>query len=350
MADYDDVCVLIPTYNEAGAIGAVVDGFHDEGLENVLVIDGGSDDGTREIAADHGAEVVQQSGSGKGQAVREAFRHIEEPYILMVDGDGTYCPEDAHALLEPLLEGEAGHVIGDRFGDMESGAMTRLNRVGNRLINRAFARIHGREFQDILSGYRAFTRESVERFGLTSDGFGIETELAVECVKHNVSTAVVPIRYEARPDETETNLRPFRDGGVILLTLYRMAKTNNPLFYFGSVGIASLLAGAGLGVYVAVEWFTRGISHNVLALVGGIAVIFGVQLLMFGTLSDMIVKLHREQMYRLDRALPDDRDASRSERSGPVSDPERAIEYGKGGETSPSPETGSSKQRANEDT
>ncbi|CCQ34765.1 Glycosyl transferase protein [Halorhabdus tiamatea SARL4B] len=313
MPTRDDVCVLIPTYNEAAAIGEVIDGFHDQDLQNVLVIDGGSDDDTQQISADHGARVVEQSGSGKGQAVREAFEHIDAPYVLMVDGDGTYRPEDAHALLEPLLSDEADHVIGNRFADMESGAMTRLNRVGNRLINRAFETIHGRNFVDILSGYRAMTRESIERFDLSSEGFGIETELSVECVKHNVTTEIVPIRYESRPDETETNLRPFRDGGIILLTLYRMAKTNNPLFYFGSVGIASLLAGGGLGTYVGVEWFTRGISHNVLAMVGGIAIVFGVQLLMFGTLSDMVLKLHREQMHRLDQVLDDDRD--RDERS-----------------------------------
>ena len=310
MPTRDDVCVLIPTYNEAAAIGEVIDGFQAEGLETVLVIDGGSNDDTQQIAADHGAEVVEQSGNGKGQAVREAFEYIEAPYVLMVDGDGTYRPADADALLEPLLSGEADHVIGNRFAEMEADAMTRLNRVGNRLINRAFETIHGRNFVDILSGYRAMTRESVERFDLSSEGFGIETELSVECVKHNVTTEVVPIHYESRPDETETNLRPFRDGGIILLTLYRMAKTNNPLFYFGSVGIASLLAGGGLGVYVGVEWFTRGISHNVLAMVGGIAIVFGVQLLMFGTLSDMVLKLHREQMHRLDQVLDEDRDGT----------------------------------------
>ncbi|WP_275883438.1 S-layer glycoprotein N-glycosyltransferase AglJ [Halorhabdus sp. BNX81] len=307
MPTRDDVCVLIPTYNEAAAIGDVIDGFHDQDLQKVLVIDGGSADDTQEIAAEHGAEVVEQSGSGKGQAVREAFEYIDAPYILMVDGDGTYRPADADVLLDPLLSGEADHVIGNRFADMESGAMTRLNQVGNRLINRAFARIHGRDFVDILSGYRAMTRESIDRFDLSSEGFGIETELSVECVKHNVTTEVVPIRYESRPEDTETNLRPFRDGAVILLTLYRMAKTNNPLFYFGSVGTASLLVGALLGVYVAVEWFMKNISHEVIAIVSAVGIIFGVQLLVFGVLSDMIFKLHREQMHRLDQVLEDTR-------------------------------------------
>ncbi len=303
MAEYDDVCVLIPTYNEAETIGDVVSGFRAEGLENVLVVDGASEDGTRELARDHGARVIQQSGTGKGQAIREALGEIEAPYVLMADGDATYRPGDADQLLEPLLSGTADHVVGNRFADMDPDAMSRLNRVGNRLINGAFRFVHGRDLQDILSGYRAFTRSSVERFTLTSDGFGLETELSVECVKHGVPTAVVPIGYDPRPDESETNLRPFQDGAVILVTLYQMAKTNNPLFYFGSVGVLGLLAGLLIGGFVGFEWFVRGISHEVLALVSGVSVLLGIQLLIFGVLSDLIVSVNREQNRRIDRLV-----------------------------------------------
>ncbi|MUV90045.1 S-layer glycoprotein N-glycosyltransferase AglJ [Halapricum sp. CBA1109] len=313
MVDRSDVCVLIPTYNEAAAIGDVVEGFRERGYENVLVMDGHSTDGTREIAERKGARVHTQSGTGqgagKGQAVREALSLIESPVVLMLDGDATYRPDQAERLLEPIFEGEAEHVIGDRFADMESGAMSRLNQFGNRLINRLFRTIHGKDFADILSGYRAFTLDSARRFALTADGFGIETEMAVECVKHSVRTTVVPITYEARPDDADTSLSPVRDGSVILLTLYRMAKTSNPLFYFGSVGTVSMLLGVLAGIYVVVEWVTRGISHEVIALVGGLAIIFGVQLLIFGVLSDMIVTLHREQMHFIERLSREDETA-----------------------------------------
>jgi glycosyltransferase (TIGR04182 family) len=219
--------------------------------------------------------------------------------VLMLDGDGTYRPADAPAMLEPLLAGDAAHVIGNRFADLADGAMPRLNRAGNRLMNRVFASVHGRNFVDILSGYRAFTRESVERVTLTSEGFGIETELAVECARRDIPTTVVPISYLSRPDESEPNLRPFRDGGVILMTLYARAKTSNPLFYFGSVGTVLSLLGVLLAGYVGVEWFTRRVSHEVLAFLAAFAVLTGVQLLIFGVLSDLIVTLHREQMRRL---------------------------------------------------
>ncbi|WP_227373757.1 S-layer glycoprotein N-glycosyltransferase AglJ [Haladaptatus halobius] len=300
MPDCEDVCVLIPTLNEAETIGEVVDGFRERGFSNVLVVDGDSDDETRDIATDCGARVIEQSGVGKGQAVREGLDHIETEYVLMLDGDGTYSPEDVERMLDPLDDGYE-HVIGDRFAEMGEGSMTRLNRFGNRIINRAFLVIHGQDFQDILSGYRAFTRKSAERAYLTSDGFGVETELAVECVKHGIPTTVVPIRYEERPEDSETNLHPIWDGGNIIMTLYQLAKTNNPLFYFGSMGMLSGLLGVVLGIYVGIEWFIPPrVSHEVLAVVAGVAIIFGVQLLMFGVLSDMIVTLHREQMRRID--------------------------------------------------
>lgn len=307
MPDPADVCVLVPTLDEGETIGDVVREFREAGFNEILVIDGGSTDDTRSQAKDAGACVLEQSGQGKGQAVREAVRdHIERPYVLLLDGDGTYRGADAEAMLAPLSEGY-DHVIGNRFADMRPGAMTRLNRLGNRLINRTFTLVHGERFEDILSGYRAFTRESFERMTLRSDGFGVETEMAVECVKKGIPTTVVPITYLPRPAGSSTNLRPFRDGGVILLEIYRRAKTNNPLFYFGSVGLLSLLGGGGVAVYVAVEWVTQRISHEVLAVVAAFGIIVGVQLLMFGVLSDMLLDLHEEQIKRID-ARTDDRE------------------------------------------
>ncbi|WP_256392236.1 S-layer glycoprotein N-glycosyltransferase AglJ [Natronoarchaeum rubrum] len=303
-----DVCVMIPTLDEAATIGDVIDEFRDLGYENVLVADGGSSDGTREIAEDRGARVFVQSGSGKGQAVREALRRVDAEYVLMLDGDGTYRPADAEALLEPLREGRASHVIGDRFAEMHPDAMSGLNRFGNGIINSAFGVVHHRDLGDILSGYRAFTTESVERLDLVADGFGIETELSVECVRHGIDTEVVPIHYDPRPDGSETNLHPFRDGATIMLTLYRLAKMNNPLFYYGSIGVTAILAGMLVATWVAYRYFVVGISHEVMAMLSGFGVLLGVQLLMFGVLSDMVVTLHREQRQRLERIAARDDD------------------------------------------
>ena len=299
--DFDDVCVLVPAYNEAETIGDVVAEFRAAGFDDVLVVDGGSDDDTPAIAEAEGARVVTQSGSGKGQAVREGIReHIDREYVLMLDGDATYGVDDAEAMLEPLRAGEADHVIGNRFSDLRDGAMTRFNQFGNRLINRGFELVHGENFTDILSGYRAFTRESFLKMTLSADGFGIETEMAVECAKRGVPTTVVPITYHPRPSGSDTNLRPIRDGGIIFLELYRRAKTNNPLFYFGSLGVLSTVSGLVIAAYVLVEWLTRSVSHEVLAVVSGFGIIVGVQLLMFGVLADLVLSLHRDTLQKID--------------------------------------------------
>ncbi len=331
MSDYDDVCVLLPAMDEVETVASVVDSFREAGLDNVLVIDGGSTDSTQEAAREAGARVVEQTGRGKGQAVREAVHdHIESPYVVMADADATYDASDAHAMLEPLLAGEADHVIGNRFADMRPGAMTRLNRIGNRLINASFRVIHGEEYRDILSGYRAFTRESFRRMHLSSDGFGVETEMAVECVKNQLSVTVVPITYRERPGGSATNLHPLRDGGVIFIELYRKAKTNNPLFYFGSAGTVSTAAGAIMTAYVLYRWIVYGIGHEIIAVGAVGATILGIQLLIFGVLADMILSLHREQVARYeeavgdrhpvratpDRSDPDPSDADRSANDG----------------------------------
>ncbi|TQQ78370.1 S-layer glycoprotein N-glycosyltransferase AglJ [Halonotius terrestris] len=305
MAPSADVCVLLPAFNESATITDVITSYQAAGFTDILVIDGGSTDGTRELAREAGATVITQTGTGKGQAVREAVRKIDARYVLMADADMTYLADDAETMLEPLLAGEAEHVIGNRFADMKPGAMTTFNKIGNQIFNRFFSVVYGYDYGDILSGYRAFTTESFERLTLSADGFGIETEMAVQCAKQNIETTVVPITYRPRPDGSATNLHPIKDGSVIFMELYRNAKTSNPLFYFGSVGLLSTTLGVGLLGFVIYRWLAFNIDHELIALGGVASILLGVQLLIFGFLADMIQSLHREQRERIDRLETD---------------------------------------------
>lgn len=299
----DDVCVLIPTLDEEATIGDVVDGFRDQGYDDVLVIDGGSTDGTQEVAEDHGARVVEQSGSGKGQAVQEAIQLIDRDHVVMVDGDGTYLPEEIDELLEPLDRGY-DHVIGDRLGNRET--FSRLNYVGNRVFNAMFRFAHGRDLDDILTGYRAFTLASIRRLHLEESGFGIETEMTVEALKHEQKMLSVPITYRERPEASATKLRPFRDGARIAYTIYRMTKTNNPFFYFGSVGLLLFAAGMGTGMYVVYDRFVNQVTHNLLAVLTALLVLAGIQMFVFASLSDVLLELHRDEMRAIRRLRDDD--------------------------------------------
>lgn len=297
----EDVCILIPTLNEEEAIGGVVREFRSMGFDNVLVIDGHSNDDTVARAEKAGARVIVQSGNGKGQALKEAFDLIEEEYILLIDGDGTYLPSEVHKLLDPVLKGKADHVVGNRFANLRSGSLRHLNMLGNRLINVLFGIIYGVPLKDILSGYRAFTRDGIERLDLYMSGFEIESEMTIECVKKGLQIIEVPITYQPRTAGTKTKLNPLRDGARIILTIYRMAKTQNPIFYFGMIGFFFGLTGFFLGVYVVKEWLNGRIEHIPLTILTAILIIVGFQLFMLGILGDLMSSMHREMMRELYR-------------------------------------------------
>jgi dolichol-phosphate mannosyltransferase len=285
------VCVLIPTLNEAPTIGGVILEFRQLGYENILVIDGQSSDGTRAAAESAGARVAVQTGRGKGNAVIEAFGMIADPYILMIDGDGTYSPGDAGKMLEPLSNG-AGQVIGDRLTAENRASFSRLNYAGNQLLNRLFKIAHGRYLSDILSGYRAFSLAAVRQMQLKETGFGIETEISAEAVRNNHDVRVVPVSYKKRSG-TKTKLNPFHDGIKITSTIYRLAKMSNPLFYFGLIGIVIMVIGLFVGVYVLFEWF-RDIDHIPLTILTVLLIVIGFQIFMFGVITDMMLAYHRE--------------------------------------------------------
>jgi dolichol-phosphate mannosyltransferase len=296
-----DVCILIPTLNEEDAIAGVIGEFREMGFSDILVIDGNSRDRTRELAKGAGARVVVQSGRGKGQALKEAFDLIEADFIVMIDGDGTYLPAEVCLLLDPVFAGKADHVMGNRFANLQEGALTRLNSAGNRLINFFFRLIYAVPLNDILTGYRAFSQEGVRRLDLTMAGFEIETEMTVDSVKKGLVIAEVPITYRARTTGTKTKLNPFMDGARIIATIYRMAKTHNPLFYFGLMGSFFGTAGFILGIYVASEWFATRTEHIPLTILTALLIIVGFQLFFLGILGDAVASMHREVLREIYR-------------------------------------------------
>ena len=190
-------------------------------------------------------------------------------------------------------------VIGDRLAGPEGEAFTRLNLLGNQILNLMFKLAHGRDLHDILSGYRAFTLSSIRQMTLKESGFEIETEMAVEAVRHGQRITVVPVRYLARPG-TATKLNPLQDGAKIFSTIYRLAKMNNPIFYFGIIGLFISLAGSAIGVYVVLEWF-RNIEHLPLTILTVLLITIGFQIFMFGVISDMLLGFHRETTRQIEQ-------------------------------------------------
>lgn len=298
----EDVCILIPTLNEGRTIGDLVNEFKSLGFNDILVIDGHSTDDTVSVAKKAGAKILIQSGTGKGQAISQAFRIISSKYLIMIDGDGTYLPNEIHKLLDPVVSGQADHVIGNRSANYEKGAFTRLNLIGNRILNKIFGFAYGFWLNDILSGYRAFNYNAYKQIDLNRTGFEVETEITIECVKKDLKIVEVPITYLARAVGAATKLRPISDGFRIASTIYLMARTHNPLFYFNLIGGILTATGVMAGIYVVDEWL-KNITHVPLTILATLLIVTGILMFIFAILSDLIVSMHRENMHLLRKIL-----------------------------------------------
>ncbi|AFK22059.1 S-layer glycoprotein N-glycosyltransferase AglJ [Pyrococcus sp. ST04] len=294
--DPSKVTIIIPTLNEEKGIGYVIDSFKKLGYNNILVIDGNSKDRTREIAREKGARVIVQSGRGKGQAVAEAFNLVDSDVVVLIDGDGTYPPEDIEKMLEPIRKGIADHVIGNRLVNYEKGAFTRLNLLGNKILNWVFRFLYGHNLYDILSGYRALTKEVYKSVELEKHGFEVEAELTVETLAKGYRIVEVPINYRRRAGDTK--LSPLRDGLRIGKALIELLVRYNPARYFYLLGILFSILGLITGIYVVSEWL-KGVTHYLLATLTAIFVLMGVQFAVIGFVVSLLFRV----MVELKRAI-----------------------------------------------
>lgn len=244
------IAVIIPCYDEALTIGAVVRQFHAElPRARIYVFDNNSADGTAEVAMQAGAEVFQERRQGKGYVVQSMFREIDADLYVMVDGDGTYSAASVHGLLAPLLRSDADMVVGSRLHAASRSDFRPLNRLGNRLFLLVINSLFRVQLSDLLSGFRAFTREVVKSLPLSGGGFEVETELTIKGLQRGYRIVEVPIDLAARPAGSRSKIRRFRDGVIILNSIFALCRDYKPLTFFGSAGLVligfGVLTGAG---------------------------------------------------------------------------------------------------------
>ena len=248
------VAVLIPCKNEAVAIGHVVQGFR-EALPDALVFvyDNNSTDGTAAAARGAGAVVRSEALPGKGNVVRRMFADVDADVYILVDGDDTYDPHVAPAMLRMLLDGPLDMVTATRVAE-DDAAYRSGHRLGNRVLTKIVRLLFGDRITDMLSGYRAFSRRFVKSFPALSTGFETETEFTVHALELAMPVGELRATYKDRPAGSASKLRTYTDGLRILRTIIVLVKEVKPLhfFFFGAfiLGSIALL----LGVPIVVEF------------------------------------------------------------------------------------------------
>jgi glycosyltransferase involved in cell wall biosynthesis len=253
------IAVLLPCYNEEAAIGRVVAGFS-EALPGarIYVYDNNSCDRTVDQAQQAGAVVRTERMQGKGHVVRRMFADIDADVYVMADGDLTYDPKAAPAMVEQLVGERLDMVVGTRLHDAKD-AYRGGHVLGNRLFTGLLARLFGRSFSDIFSGYRVFSRRFVKSFPVLSEGFEIETEMSVHALELRMPIGEVETVYGARPEGSESKLSTFRDGWRILKTIVTLYRVERPVLFYGMIGALLVVAALLLSVPLVTTYLDTGL-------------------------------------------------------------------------------------------
>ncbi len=257
------IAVVLPCYNEESAVAQTVAGFQ-AALPGALiyVYDNNSQDRTAVIARGAGAIVRVERQQGKGNVVRRMFADVDADIYIMADGDLTYDPKAAPAMIAMLVEEQLDMVVGTRQHDLTE-AYRGGHVIGNRLFTGLLAGLFGRSFSDIFSGYRVFSRRFVKSFPILSAGFEIETEMSVHALELKMPVGEVATAYGARLAGSESKLSTYRDGWRILKTIATLYRIERPMLFFGSIGALLLVAAIALAIPLLLTYLDTGLVPRI---------------------------------------------------------------------------------------
>jgi hypothetical protein len=290
------IAILIPCYNEEKTIGDVVSRFRATlPSASVYVFDNNSSDLTALKARASGAIVIREPRQGKGNVVRRMFADIEADIYVMVDGDGTYAPEDAPQLINTLLTAHSDMAVGTRRGVTDDAGRAG-HAFGNRLFNGLYKRLFGRDFTDIFSGYRAFTRRFVKSFPAVSGGFEIETEMSVHASQLKLPVSEIALDYGRRPEGSVSKLSTYGDGAKILWMFAMLTKETQPMRFFGAIAAVFAAASLVLMTPILIEYAATGLVPRMPTWVLSLGMLmFSAMMVVTGLILDSVSRGRAEQ-------------------------------------------------------
>lgn len=295
------IAVLIPCYNESKTIAKVVMDYKEALPEaDIYVYDNNSVDETDKIAKEAGAIVRYERRQGKGNVIRSMFHQIDADCYLMIDGDDTYPAENARQMCDEVLSGGADMVIGDRLSSTYFEENKRpFHNIGNVTVRYLINKLFHSNVRDIMTGYRAFSRDFVKMFPVLSKGFEIETEMTIHALDKNMLLKEIPVTYRDRPAGSVSKLNTYSDGMKVIFTIFRLFRDYKPLLFFSCISVVLLAVAAILFVPVFYEYLQTGLVPRYPTLiVSGFIVLLAMLLWSCGLILEVLVKKHR-QMFEI---------------------------------------------------
>ena len=290
-----NIAVLLPCYNEGPTIARVVGDFRRTVPDaTIYVYDNNSTDDTVAEARRAGALVRRELLQGKGHVIRRMFADIEADAYILVDGDGTYEPEAAPRMLDLLVAQGLDMVTGNRIA-IDAAAYRTGHRFGNRMLTGLVRLLFGAGVQDMLSGYRVFSRRFVKSFPALAAGFEAETEFTVHALELRVAIGEIDTQYIERSPGSASKLHTIRDGIRILRTILVLVKEERPLQMFSAAALVFLALGLGLGLPVVAEFLRTGLVLRLPTAVLALGfVLLSFLSLLGGLILDSVCRVRRE--------------------------------------------------------
>jgi glycosyltransferase involved in cell wall biosynthesis len=216
------ISVVIPTLNEAGNILEAITTIHNDMAypKEIIVVDGNSTDGTKEIVRDLGyCRLIIEPRRGYGLALKTGMKNAKGNIIIMVDGDGTYEVRHINRMITKMIEKNADMVLATRMYDPKK-AMGIMNFVGNKVITFFFDFVFSQFLSDTQSGFRAISHEAIDNVELNEGDMAFATEMLIKFAKEGYNMIEVPTTYKARK-YGKPKLRRFKSGIEIFSTIFR---------------------------------------------------------------------------------------------------------------------------------
>jgi glycosyltransferase involved in cell wall biosynthesis len=279
-----NVAILLPAYNEEVAIASMVL-LSSRYAQEVIVIDDGSTDRTKEVSELAGATVLShKTNKGKGVALKTGFNYAKDyDIIVTIDADGQHNPSEIPLLIKPIEEGKADLVNGSRYINGHETSTPKYRRVGQTILDNATNIAAGVKITDSQSGFRAFSSKCFDYFNFDPEGFGIESDMLIEAANNNLR--IVEVEITVRYDVNTTTANPVVQGVSVLLRVLELMRLNRPIYFYGISG--SIILFFGILIYLTIH--SINLSSNLyLSAIGIFVILMGIVLIISGVLADSV--------------------------------------------------------------
>lgn len=278
------VAVLLPAYNEEVSIASMII-LSSKYADEVIVIDDGSNDRTCEITKATDATLIEhKTNKGKGAALKSGFNYVKEhdfDIIVTIDADGQHNPSEIPDVIRPIKEGKADIVNGSRYINGGNKHTPTYRRVGQTVLDSATNLASGVKLTDSQSGFRAFSRYSIDHFNFDPDGFGIESDMIIESAKNNLR--IVEVEITVRYDVYTTTDNPIIQGISVLMRILEIMRFNRPLYFYSIGGLIIIFLSL---LIILTLYLTGHIANIYLTAMGVCMLIVGIILIFSGIIID----------------------------------------------------------------